>query len=68
MWLQKGSQAWKIYFGLFKVIKRIGEVTYKFELPVEVDIDHVFYISVIKRFLGKPTQQLTPLQLQDCPD
>ncbi|KAH0672438.1 hypothetical protein KY290_024676 [Solanum tuberosum] len=63
-----GHKFGRQYFGPFKVIKRIGEVAYKLELPVEAKIHHVFHVSVLKRCLGEPIQQVTPLQLQDCPD
>ncbi|KAH0655105.1 hypothetical protein KY285_029987 [Solanum tuberosum] len=68
MRLQKGHKLGRRYFGPFKVIKRIGEVAYKLELPVEAKIHPVFHVSVLKRCLGEPIQQVTPLQLQDCPD
>ncbi|KAH0725501.1 hypothetical protein KY284_001366 [Solanum tuberosum] len=64
----RGHKLGRRCFGPFKVIKRIGEVAYKLELPIEAKIHPVFHVSVLKRCLGKPIQQIIPLQLQDCPD
>ncbi|KAH0635853.1 hypothetical protein KY289_035768 [Solanum tuberosum] len=66
--LKRGHKLGRRYFGPFKVIKRIGDVAYKLELSVEAKIHPVFHVSVLKRCLGEPIQQVTPLQLQDCPD
>lgn len=53
------------YFGPYKVLKRVGMVAHKLELPEAARIHPVFHISLLKRCKGKPDQQFTPLQLED---
>ncbi|KAH0716239.1 hypothetical protein KY285_007584 [Solanum tuberosum] len=53
------------YFGPFKILKRIGDVAYKIELPDDARMHPVFHISMLKRCIGKPIQQVTPLNLTD---
>ncbi|KAK4729763.1 hypothetical protein R3W88_022751 [Solanum pinnatisectum] len=53
------------YFGPFKTLKRIGDVTDKIELPDDARIHLIFHISMLKRCIGKPIQQVTPLNLTD---
>lgn len=36
------------YEGLFTVVKRVGEGAYKLQLPVNLKIHHVFYVSRLK--------------------
>ncbi|XP_073056862.1 uncharacterized protein [Primulina eburnea] len=38
----------KVFFGAFKIIKRVGVVAYKLELPPTVKIHPIFHISVLK--------------------
>ncbi|KAH0743979.1 hypothetical protein KY290_031972 [Solanum tuberosum] len=53
------------YFGPYKIIKRVGAVAYKLQLPVEARIHLFFHISLLKRCKGQPDQQITPLKLHD---
>ncbi|OIT19338.1 hypothetical protein A4A49_51935 [Nicotiana attenuata] len=62
---QQHAKLGRRYFGPFRVPKRIGEVEYKLERP-EVACSHpVFHVSMLRRCLGEPVQQITPLQLTD---
>ena len=40
------------YYGPFQVIQRIGEVSYKLDLPLRSLIHPVFYVSCLKAKLG----------------
>jgi len=41
------------YYGPFKIIARVGEVSYKLHLPDNTTIHPVFHISQLKRHVGK---------------
>ncbi|KAI9195047.1 hypothetical protein LWI28_011135 [Acer negundo] len=43
------------YYGLFKVLERIGEVAYKLELPSTSRLHPVFYVTVLKKRVGNPS-------------
>lgn len=47
--LQNHTKLGRRYFGPFKVLKRIGEIVYKLELPDEARIHPVFHVSLLKR-------------------
>lgn len=63
--LHKHHKLDRKYFGPFKVLRRIGSVAYKLELPVAASIHPVFHISLLKKCIGLPEQQITPLNLSD---
>ncbi|WVZ76446.1 hypothetical protein U9M48_024422 [Paspalum notatum var. saurae] len=50
------------YIGLFKIVKRKGEVAYKLELPSNLSgIHNVFHVSQLKKCLSVPEEQ-APLE------
>ncbi|WMV46949.1 hypothetical protein MTR67_040334 [Solanum verrucosum] len=43
------------YIGPYKISKRIGNVAYELELPLELAAVHsVFHISMLKKYMGDP--------------
>ncbi|KAA8534356.1 hypothetical protein F0562_031893 [Nyssa sinensis] len=44
------------YYGLFKVIRRVGQVVYELDLPPEAKIYPVFHIPCLKKKLGEGIQ------------
>ncbi|PHT76769.1 hypothetical protein T459_20291 [Capsicum annuum] len=49
----------------FQVVQRVGEVAYRLDLPPSSKIHPVFHISILRRCLGTPDQQVTPIILLD---
>ncbi|WMV49630.1 hypothetical protein MTR67_043015 [Solanum verrucosum] len=44
------------YIGPYRILKRVGNVAYEFELSQELDAIHlVFHISMLKKFMGDPS-------------
>ncbi|WMV58980.1 hypothetical protein MTR67_052365 [Solanum verrucosum] len=51
------------YVGPYRILKRIGKVAYKLELPADLAAVHlVFYISLLKKCVGDPTS-VVPLEI-----
>ncbi|GMI77157.1 hypothetical protein HRI_001385000 [Hibiscus trionum] len=51
------------YFGPYRILKRVGQVAYKLELPDSTRIHLVFHISQIKPCKGVPLHKIMPLSL-----
>ena len=44
------------YIGPFEVLERVGTVTYRFALPVNLSIVHaVFHVSMLQKYTPDPT-------------
>jgi len=61
--LQRDHKLGRRYFGPYQVLKRIGPVAYRLELPESAKIHYVFHTSMLKCFVGTPDQQVTLLHL-----
>ena len=50
------------YVGPYKILKRVGKVTYELEFPAELAAVHpVFHISLLKKCVGDPAS-IVPLE------
>ena len=50
----KGSEKLKqIFYGPYKVIRKVGEVAYQLEHPMESKIHNAFHVSCLKKVIGK---------------
>lgn len=62
---QKGAKKLHPHFyGLYRVVKRVGEVAYELELPPGSRIHNIFHVSCLKKMLGQQvttTIELPPL-------
>lgn len=46
-----------IYIGQYKIIRRIGQVAYKLELPFKLEYVHpVIHVSMLQKFIGDPSR------------
>ena len=45
------------------MLKHTGPIAHRVELPESAKIHLVFHISMLKRYVGTPDQQVTPLNL-----
>ena len=53
------------YIGPFKILKKVGAVAYRLELPEEMsDIHNIFHVSQLKKCLRVPEEQV-PMEVLD---
>lgn len=50
---RKNLKLSKIYFGLYKIILKVGIVTYELDLPKGSKIHHVFHVSQLKAVIKR---------------
>jgi hypothetical protein len=49
------------YYGLYKILQKIGIVAYKLQLPSSARIHNVFHVSLLKKYDGPVPDQVVPL-------
>lgn len=63
--LQHHTKLSRCFFGPFQIVRRVGAVAYKLALPPSSKIHPVFHVSVLRKCLGNPSYQITPIDLLD---
>ncbi|XP_070026619.1 uncharacterized protein LOC142182296 [Nicotiana tabacum] len=66
--LQRDHKIGRRYFGPYQVLKHVGNVAYRLALPESAKIHSVFHVSMLKRCVGTPNHQVTPLLFGDVTD
>lgn len=49
------------FFGPFKILRRVGEIAYELELPLESKIHNTFHVSLLKKVVGQQDVSSTTL-------
>lgn len=49
------------YYDPYQIISRVGEVSYKLQLPPQTRIHDVFHVSLLKKFEGALPTEVMPL-------
>ena len=49
------------YYGMYKVLQKIGTMAYKLELPIASGVHPVFHVSCLKKIIGNKIQVQTIL-------
>jgi hypothetical protein len=49
------------FYGSYRVVERIGEVTYQLHLLAKVRIHDVFHVALLKKFKGTAPSEMVPL-------
>ncbi|XP_076918814.1 uncharacterized protein LOC143579371 [Bidens hawaiensis] len=58
--VHKHSKLTPKYFGPFLIVEKVGNVTYRLDLPGEAQIHPVFHVSLLK-YAGGPPDKIIPL-------
>ena len=57
------------YIGPYQIIERVGEVTYRLDLPSELArVQNVFHVSMLRHYVSDPSHVILPQQLEISPD
>lgn len=58
---QKNLKLSHRFYGLYQILERVREVTYKLDLPVNSNFHPVFHVSLLKKQVGQHISPLTTL-------
>jgi hypothetical protein len=53
------------FVGPFAVLKRVGKVAYRLELPPSLKIHNVFHVSVLRRYNGSKLAPPDPISVEE---
>ncbi|KAJ0810360.1 putative nucleotidyltransferase, Ribonuclease H [Helianthus annuus] len=63
--LRRHNKLGRRFFGPYQIVSKVGPVAYKLNLPDSAKIHPVIHVSLLRKCIGKPEQQVTPLHLVD---
>jgi hypothetical protein len=49
------------FYGTYKVLERIGEVSYQLPLPSKAHVHDVFHVALLKKYEGGAPEAINPL-------